>query len=642
MRNKTFRKSIITICCLIFTCCLSGLQAQKEMKEGNRLIKKGEYHKALLAYKKVEQKISDEDSNIQAQYLSKIAECYLRLNYYSLALSYFEKAAEYDAEYVNTLNSYIETLKTNGRYEQALDLFYQRLTSDHVKELDSLDLANEMTAYSFPHQNSAENKLATTVPQNSIITLGKKRGLAVINNKLYYSTTGYSVIPDQKDYPDKITEYTLFSADIMDGNIANSIVEKELMDMESNIVYMCIHPTTNNLFFTVLTSDNEEYLYESELVEGKWERANKVKVGKKAIPVSHPVFSDDGNTMIFSSNISSGIGGYDLWLSKLTEKGWGEPKNLGNGINTKGDEICPFLYKGSLFFSSNGQTESYGGFDIYCANQENTTTSIEVENIKQPYNSYADDFYFVIAGESSKGFLVSNRDYTSTDDKIYSFSEIPHFTIVKGSVFDNYNNALPDATVIVKENGSAVYTTKTDSDGNYRAYLKNNRNYTMEVSKANYLSNQENLFTQTDKVIGNAEIDLRTNLDGFELNKAYKMDNLFFHTASCELTTERESLSKIETFMKENPHLNLYFYIFGYLTPDDKFNNLINQQRCDAITNHFIERSVNENRIKYRKYSNEIPTNFGKVNLKKDISYLLYFLFVPKGTDAIKANTTSR
>ena len=94
--------------------------------------------------------------------------------------------------------------------------------------------------------------------------------------------------------------------------------------------------------------------------------------------------------------------------------------------------------------------------------------------------------------------------------------------------------------------------------------------------------------------------------------------------------------------MKENPHLDLHFYLFGYLTNDDKFNNLLNQRRINTITNYFIEQSVNENRIKYRKYSNEIPTNFGKVNLKKDTSYLLYFLFVPKDTDAIKANTTSR
>ena len=137
--------------------------------------------------------------------------------------------------------------------------------------------------------------------------MGKKRGLSVINNRLYYSTTGYSIIPDQKDYLEKTTEYTLFSADIIDGNIANSIIEAELINMESNITYMCIHPTTNNLFFTVLTSNNEEYLYESKYIDGKWENTSKVKIGKKTIPVSHPIFSNDGKTMIFSSNTSNFI-----------------------------------------------------------------------------------------------------------------------------------------------------------------------------------------------------------------------------------------------------------------------------------------------------------------------------------------------
>ncbi len=644
MRNKTSHKSVITycICFLVLVCFTLELQAQRAMREGDKLMKKGEYHKALLAYKKSEGKIGEEELSIQAQYLSKIAECYLRLNYYSLALSYFEKAAEHDSTYVNLLPSYIEALKTNGKYDKALDLFYQKLLIVNKKNTDSTDLSNSLMAYSFPYQNSAENKLFTILPQNSINTMGKKRGLSVINNRLYYSTTGYSIIPDQKDYPEKITEYTLFSADIIDGNIANSIIEAELMNMESNITYICIQPTTNDLFFTVLTSDNEEYLYESKYSDGKWENTSKVKIGKKTIPVSHPIFSDNGKTMIFSSNISGSVGGYDLWYSELTEKGWDEPKNLGNTINTKGDETCPFLHKGSLFFSSNGHIESYGGFDVYCcANWENGTNTI-IENIKQPYNSYADDFDFVIDNESNRGFLVSTRDYTSVNDKIYSFSEPPYFTIVKGSVVDNYNNPLSNATIIVNENGSSVYAIKTNGDGNYLAYLKNNHNYTMEISKSNYISKQKDFFTQSNKVIGNSEKTLNTTLDGFELNKAYKIDNLFFHTASCELRPEKETLSKIETFLKQNPHLDLYLYIFSYINDNEKFNDLLNISRIKSITNFFSEKSINENRIKFKKYSNEIPTNFGKVDFKKDTSYLLYFVFVNRGSDIIKVNTTSR
>ena len=644
MRNNQSHKSIIIycVCFLVFACCTIELQAQRIMKEGDKLMKKGEYHKALLAYKKSEAKIGEEKPTIQAQYLSNIAECYLRLNYYSLALSYFEKAAEHDSAYVNSLNSYIETLKNNGKYDKALDLFYQQLLINNKKNTDSSYLSNSLVAYSFPYQNLAENKLFTILPQNSINTMGKKRGLSVINNRLYYSTTGYSIIPDQKDYLEKTTEYTLFSADIIDGNIANSIIEAELINIESNITYMCIHPTTNNLFFTVLTSNNEEYLYESKYIDGKWENTSKVKIGKKTIPVSHPIFSNDGKTMIFSSNTSNSVGGYDLWYTELTEKGWNEPKNLGNNINTKDDEICPFLYKGSLFFSSNGYMESYGGFDIYCCVNWENGTDIKLENIKQPYNSYADDFDFVINNESNKGFLISTRDYTSTNDKIYSFSEPPYFTIIRGSVVDNYNNPLSDATIIVSENGSSAYAVKTNGDGNYLAYLKNNHNYTIEISKSNYLSIQKDFSTQSNKTIGNSEITLETTLDGFELNKAYKIDNLFFQTATCELRPEKEILSKVETFLKQNSHLDLCLYIFSYINDNEKFNDLLNTGRIKSITNFFGEKSINENRIKFRKYSNEIPTNFGKVDLKKDTSYLLYFVFINRGNDVIKVNTTSR
>lgn len=644
MRNTKSHKSktIYYICFLLMMIILCGAQAQKEMKEGNRLLKKGNYHKALLAYKKSEGKIAEQESSIQADFFSKIGECYLKLGYYSLAYSYFKEATKYDSTYVNTLDSYIETLKNNGEYSKALDLYYQKLLADSPSLSDSANGKNDLAYYSFPYQNKGENKLFTIVPQNNINTLGRKRGLSIIGNRLYYSTTGYSIIPDQKDYTEKTTKYTLFSADIVENSIANSIVENELLDIESNITYICTHPITKNLFFTVITSDNEEYLYEATAEEdGKWKNASKVKIGKKTIPISHPIFNNDGTVMIFSANLPDGMGGHDIWYTKQTEKGWSDPTNLGNTINTKGDEICPFLYNNSLFFSSNGQAESYGGFDIYCANST-TNNNIEVENILLPYNSYADDIEFTIDAQHSKGFLVSTRDYTSTDDKIYSFSEVPYYTIVKGNVSDYYNNTLPEATITVIENNTPIYTAKTDKVGNYQVYLKNNHKYTLEISKANYLSTKDYYTTQSNKPVGNTEIKANTKLDGFELNKAYKIENIFFHTASYEFATIGKTLPKIETFMKENPHLDLYFYLFGYLTPDDKFNDLLNQRRINSITNYFIEQSVNENRIKHRKYSNEIPTNFGKVDLKKDTSYLLYFLFVPKDTDAIKANTTSR
>lgn len=629
------------VCLAVLICICMPISAQKEMSEGYKLMKKKEYHKALLAYKKAETKIDDNKSHSKAQCLSKIGECYLKMNYYSLALPYFEKATKYDSAYVYSLNSYAEALKTNGRYHELLKVFEQRLSNQEYDNKNTNNVLQDMSYYSFPILNLAENKLFDIRVQNNIHTLGKKRGLSIINDKLHFSTTSYAIIPEQKDYGEKIMNYTPFVAEISDKSLVNPTIANTLIDIEDNITYSIVHPVSQNLFYTVLTSDDEEILYESKKKNGKWQSGSKVKVGKKAIPVSHPVFTPDGTIMIFSAKRTNGNGGYDLWYSKQTEKGWSNPINLGDSINTKGDEITPFIYNDYLFFASNGQRESYGGFDIYGTPWNNGSTTIAVENLRLPYNSYADDFDFVIDSLSNTGFIVSTRNQKTLDDRIYSFTEIPYFTIVKGEVSDKFGYFLSKADITVYEDNIPLFATKSDENGSFQVYLKNNRNYRIEITKENYLSTQRTYTTTSTKKIGNTIVYEDVRLSGFEIGKTYKLDSLFHQTASIELQPNNTRLTTIETFLKENPQLDMHIFIFGYLTDNDKFNQLLNENRIQTITNHFAEQSVNVNRIHFMSYSNEIPTEFENADTEKDTSYMVYFLFAPKSTKISSPATTS-
>lgn len=629
------------ICLAVLICICMPIHAQKEMDEGYKFMKKKEYHKALLAYKKAETKIGETNLQSKAQCLSKIGECYLMMNYYSLALPYFEKAAKYDSVYVYSLNTYAEALKTNGKYDDLLNIFDKQLVIQKYDNENTNNTTNDMSYYAFPILNIAENKLFDVRVQNNIHTLGKKRGLSVIEGKLHFSTTSYAIIPEQKEYSEKILNYTPFVAEISDKSLINHNIENELIEIESNITYSIIHPTSQNLFYTVLTSDNEEILYESKKKNGKWQSGTKVKVGKKIIPMSHPVFTADGSVMIFSAKRTNGYGGYDLWYSKQTEKGWSNPVNLGNEINTKEDEITPFLYSDYLFFASNGQKENFGGFDIYGTPWSNEMTTIDVENLKQPYNSHSDDFDFIIDGKSNAGFFVSTRDQKSLDDRIYSFSELPYFTIIKGEISDEFGYFLANADITVYEDNIPLFATKSNKKGAFQVYLKNNKEYRIEISKENYLSTQRLYSTVSNKKIGNITLHENIRLRGFELGKAYKLDSLFHQTASIELQTNNTKLSTIATFLKENPHLDIHLFIFGYLTDNDKFNELLNENRIRTITNHFVEQSIKENRIHFMSYSNEIPTNFDKVDTEKDVSYMIYFLFSPKDTKVSSPATTS-
>ena len=638
MIYKTKHKAAILhgICLLLFVCGIGNLHAQKELTEGNKLVRKKHYHEALLAYKKVEPKIDANKHHVMAQCYAKMGECYLGMGYYSVALAHFDKAIKYDSLYVVSLKSYAEALKTNGKYSRLKAVLEEKQSSTTDT---SADMAQASVYYDFPLQHSAENKLLSAEVINNIHTLGKKRGLSVIGNKMYYSTTSYAIIPEKKDYAEKIMKYDMFSANIENNSIGHFMLEGEISNIEANIVYVTTNPANNNLFFTVLESDNKEYLYECKWENGKWQSANKVKIGKKIIPLSHPTFTADGNIMIFSAKLPNGKGDIDLWYTKQTDKGWSNPVNLGDEVNTKGDEISPFFYNNCLFFSSDGQAENYGGFDIYESNWNNGTPS-DVENLYYPYNSFADDFEFIIDPNTGKNFLVSNRDYKVLDDKIYSFAYSPMFTMINGTIYDDYNNPLEGSKITVIEDNIPIYTTTTNKQGMFKAYLRNNKKYTLDISKTNYLSTQKKYSTQTNKTLGNINVSEQIKLSGFEIGKIYKIDDIFHQTASSELL-ECPELITIETFLKENHHLDFYVFIFEYLTADDTFNELLSNNRISVLTEYFIEQSINENRIHFESYTNEIPTNFGKIDRKKNPSHSIFFLFSPKNADSIKPNTTS-
>lgn len=638
MIYKTKHKAAILhgICLLLLVCGIGNLYAQKELTEGNKLVRKKHYHEALLAYKKVEPKIDANKHHVMAQCYAKMGECYLGMGYYSVALAHFDKAIKYDSLYVVSLKSYVEALKTNGKYSRLKAVLEEKQSSTTDT---SADMAQASVYYDFPLQHSAENKLLSAEVINNIHTLGKKRGLSVIGNKMYYSTTSYAIIPEKKDYAEKIMKYDMFSANIENNSIGHFMLEGEISNIEANIVYATTNPANNNLFFTVLESDNKEYLYECKWQNGKWQSANKVKIGKKIIPLSHPTFTADGNIMIFSTKLPNGKGNIDLWYTKQTDKGWSNPVNLGDEVNTKGDEISPFFYNNCLFFSSDGQAENYGGFDVYESNWNNGSPS-DVENLYYPYNSFADDFEFMIDPNTGKNFLVSNRDYKVLDDKIYSFAYSPMFTMINGTIYDDYNNPLEGSKITVIEDNIPIYTTTTNKQGMFKAYLRNNKKYTLDISKTNYLSTQKKYSTQTNKTLGNINVSEQIKLSGFEIGKIYKIDDIFHQTASSELL-ECPELITIETFLKENHHLDFYVFIFEYLTADDTFNELLSDNRISVLTEYFIEQSINENRIHFESYTNEIPTNFGKIDRKKNPSHSIFFLFSPKNADSIKPNTTS-
>jgi len=136
----------------------------------------------------------------------------------------------------------------------------------------------------------------------------------------------------------------------------------------------------------------------------------------------HPTLTADGKRLYFASNRPGGLGGMDLYYSDFQGGEWSEPVNLGDTINTAGNEIFPFIHEdGTLYFASDGWG-GFGGLDIFSTEKNGADDWQAPINVGTPFNSPKDDFGFILNITGTEGYLSSARDGGNGKDDIYSFN----------------------------------------------------------------------------------------------------------------------------------------------------------------------------------------------------------------------------
>lgn len=168
---------------------------------------------------------------------------------------------------------------------------------------------------------------------------------------------------------------------------------------------------------------------------GNWLPAKKFQYNSDEYNVSFPCISNDGNRLYFSAQNPDGYGGYDIYYSDKVGNRWTDPVNMGNKINTPGNEIFPFIFNDSrLYFSSDGH-EGIGNIDIFYSDLLGGSWT-EVVNMPLPFNSRADDFAFCTTTEMDTGYFTSNR--RGTDDVYQFVSTFPSFAECPEQVEETY------------------------------------------------------------------------------------------------------------------------------------------------------------------------------------------------------------
>lgn len=234
-------------------------------------------------------------------------------------------------------------------------------------------------------------------------------------------------------------------------------------------------------------------LYSAENVNGAWGEVTELPFNDDEFSTAHPSWSKDGKYLYFASDREGGFGGMDIWVVENKNGSWGEPKNLGKDVNSKGVEAFPFVdEKGNLYYSSDGWGGE-GGLDLFFVETKNGFGAKKPLALGEPFNSPNDDFGIITDGNRKMGYFSSDRK-RGEDDDIYRFTReagsIYDCREMTVSIFDpETREPLADTDVEISPKGGIAETKKTDKSGNLRFCTGQDLDYSMKIVKEGYVTN---------------------------------------------------------------------------------------------------------------------------------------------------------
>ena len=357
-------------------------------------------------------------------------------------------------------------------------------------------------------------------------------------------------------------------------------------------------------------------LYFSAFSNGKW--SEPYNLGSP-VNTSHwestPSISADGRTLFFSSSRPGGFGGKDIWLTRLNENNkWTEPVNLGSEINTAGNEMSPFIHFDgkTLYFASDGLV-GMGGYDLFVTRMKDDSTWTTPQNLGYPINTFNDEMGLIIESGGKKAYFSSTRDKSKGKDifafDLYESARPNPVSYLKGKVFDKETGKLlkADYELINLSTGKVLIKNSTDETGNFLVCLPSGYNYGINVSKPGYLFYSENFMFEGIHTVSEPYIK-RIVLNQAKVGEKMQLANVFYEVDSWQLKQESMTeLNNLVNLLSENK--NLAMEIGGYTdsTGSLQYNMALSEKRALSVVNYLIKNGISSERLKYKGYGNQFP-----------------------------------
>jgi outer membrane protein OmpA-like peptidoglycan-associated protein len=516
-------------------------------------------------------------------------------------------------------------LKATGNYEEAKKAFQDYVgrggkpsrVDRAQKEIENINKIGELQKKKFWYEiNNLE----------AVNTPGSEFGPTVHDDKLYFaSTKGTSAVYGATGTPfTNIFEYKVggdATAVQELGAGINTATQHEASATLSKDGKMMIFARSND---GSRKKHKEVCLYMSRYNGTAWSDAELMTVNDIEYWNGAPCLSPDGKTLYFASNRKGGKGGLDLYRTKMDENGkWGKVANLGESINTPGDESFPLITEdGKLYFASDGHP-SLGGLDLFVATKKGESTV--VENMGTGINSVNDDFGLSLKS-ATEGYFSSNRSGGKGDDDIYYFRDGKNDPrIVKfnttGQAFSKDDKGVETVMAstqvkLLDDKGNMVAETTTDADGKFVFPMEPSKNYVFYVEKEQYYTKRENFTTvgkspaYEDLVQKETVIDLNHKLvlDKIKVNQTFVAENINYDYDKWAIRPDAAiELDKIILFLQDNPSISIELSSHTDSRGDDTYNMKLSQKRADSSKEYMVSKGIKAIRISSKGYGETKP-----------------------------------
>ncbi len=590
-----------------------GIYAQKgKVIKAEAAYIAGEYTLAIDLFKDVYSSGLINDDHEKTEMIYKIADCYKSINEPRKAEMWFLKAIKKNYTDPIVYLYYADMLKMNEKYEEAVEHYKKYLElvpddrrgNDGIKSCElSLVWKQNPSGYEIQevkYFNEKESDYAPCYARGEYDRVYFTSSRPSSGGNDVHGAHGESfadIYESRKDIKGSWSEPTPL------GESINSEFDDGAPSMTADY---------KNMYFTrCKKAKNKNYgcqIYWSARNGEDWSKAQEIKLAADSILVAHPAISPDGNTLYFVSDMdgsikeTTGKNSKDIWKVTLEGDEWGSPVNLGEQINTAGDEVFPYVHPdGTLYFSSNGRV-GMGGLDIYKTELDENGNWI-VKNMRYPINSPGDDFGITFEKEVERGFFTTSRN--GGRDNIYSFHLPPlKFTIV-GEVRDQKTNErIPNATVKSVSSDGITLDSKTGSDGTFKFMLKAATDYVFIVSKKGYLNGK---YRETTKDRSEST-DFKANIFLHSTAQSIQVDNIFYGFNSFELMPESMvALDKLVETLNDNPHVTIELSSHTDARGEHATNDELSQKRAQSVVDYLIEKGIKGDRLKAKGYGKRQP-----------------------------------